>query len=134
MDVQQAIDAFLRSGPFAVAGASIDRSKYGNKILRCYLQHRLDVYAVNPNRSRVEGVPCYPTLNSVPLTPRSASIITPPDATERIVADAVEAGVEFLWMQPGAESRAAVEAATAAGLTVIAGGPCLLVKLGFVDE
>jgi len=34
-------------------------------------------------------------------------------------------------MQPGAESRRAIERAEELGLTVIAGGPCLLVSLGY---
>ena len=34
--VQQKIEAFLASGPFAVVGASVDRAKYGNKVLRCF--------------------------------------------------------------------------------------------------
>jgi hypothetical protein len=36
-------------------------------------------------------------------------------------------------MQPGAESDAAVARAKALGMNVIAGGPCLLVALGFRD-
>ena len=36
-----------------------------------------------------------------------------------------------LWMQPGAESPAAIARAQALGMNVIAGGPCLLVVLGF---
>lgn len=124
---------FLARGPFAVAGASADRSKYGNKVLRCYLQHDLQVYAVNPNRSEVEGHVCYANLRKVPVRVRSVSVITRPRVTESIVEDAQAAGVEFVWMQPGAESPAAVAAAEQAGLAVIAGGPCVLVALGFRD-
>ena len=59
------------------------------------------------------------------------SIITPPPVTERVVEEAAAAGVEHLWMQPGAESDAAVARAEELGLSVIAGGPCLLVVLGY---
>jgi len=51
--------------------------------------------------------------------------------TETVVREAIEAGVKRIWMQPGAESPAAVAAAEAAGLEVIADGSCLLVALGF---
>ncbi|NTW85299.1 MAG: CoA-binding protein, partial [Holophagaceae bacterium] len=37
--VTDRIQAFLASDSFAVVGASVDRSKYGNKVLRCYQQH-----------------------------------------------------------------------------------------------
>lgn len=127
----RAIRQFLQSGPFAVVGASADRSKYGNKVLRCYRQHDLPVVAVNPGRSEVEGVRCVPSLRDVPPGTAAASVVAPPAAAAGIVADAVAAGLKHLWFQPGAEQPDAVAAARAAGLDVIADGSCLLVVLGF---
>jgi predicted CoA-binding protein len=128
------IQTFLSSGPYAVVGASTDRNKYGNKVLRAYLQHGLKVYPVHPKAREVENQPCYPSLRELPEPVRAASVITPPPMTERVVEDAHAAGLEFVWMQPGAESPAAVARGEELGMTVIAGGPCVLVKLGFKDE
>jgi uncharacterized protein len=127
------IARFLAVGSFAVVGASNDRAKYGNKVLRCYAQHALPVVGVNPKLAIVEGVPCHPTLAAVPGPPRAASVVAPPAAAASIVADAQAAGVRHLWFQPGAEDQAAIAAARAAGIEVIADGPCLLVALGFRD-
>jgi predicted CoA-binding protein len=134
MDDQQRIEHFLAAGPYAVVGASADREKYGNKVLRCYVQHGLEVYAVNPKHTEVEGVVSYPDLQHVPAKLRGISVITPPPVTEKVVETAAAAGVECIWMQPGAESPEAIASAEKAGLSVIAGGPCLLVALGFRDE
>jgi predicted CoA-binding protein len=134
MDDQQRIKQFLAAGPYAVVGASTDREKYGNKVLRCYVQHGLEVYAVNPNHAEVEGVASYPDLQHVPAKLRGISVITPPHVTEKVAEAAAASGVGFIWMQPGAESPEAIASAEKAGLSVIAGGPCLLVALGFRDE
>jgi predicted CoA-binding protein len=67
----------------------------------------------------------------VPATVRSLSIITPPQVSEKIVAAAIAHGIENIWMQPGAESPAAVALCRAHGVNVIADGTCLLVVLGF---
>jgi predicted CoA-binding protein len=131
MNVQERIDDFLAAGPFAVAGASTNREKYGNKVLRCYLQHGLEVYAVNPRAETIEGVPCFPDLRALPAGVRGLSIITPPAITEELVEEAAAVGIRRLWMQPGAESARAIRRAEELGLSVIAGGPCLLVVLGF---
>jgi predicted CoA-binding protein len=131
MTVQDRIDAFLAEGPWAVAGASTNRDKYGNKVLRTYLQHDLRVYAVNPRADEIEGAPSVPDLASLPEPVHGLSIITPPSITEDLVEEAAAAGIRHLWMQPGAESRRAVARAEELGLSVIAGGPCLLVVLGF---
>jgi len=47
------------------------------------------------------------------------------------VEEAIGLGVEHVWMQPGAESEAAVLRAQEAGLGVIADGSCILVVLGY---
>ena len=132
MSTRERIVAFLESGPYAVVGASTNRAKYGNKVLRVYQQHgRRPVYPINPRATEIEGEPAYPSLAATPELPRSVSIITPPAITEEIVEEAIELGVEHLWMQPGAESPAAVQRAEEAGLGVIADGSCILVVLGY---
>ena len=128
------IERFLAKKSFAVVGASNDRAKYGNKVLRCYQQHGFPVVGVNPKLTVVEGVPCHPSLAAVPGPARSVSVVAPPVAAATIVADAIAAGVTDLWFQPGAEDAHAVAAARAAGISVIADGPCVLVALGFRDE
>lgn len=128
------IQAFLESPSFAVVGASTDRAKYGNKVLRCYQQHGRRVYPVNPRAPEVEGLRAYPSLAALPEPVPAISIITPPAATEQVVRDAHAAGVKHVWMQPGAESDEAIRTAEALGMNVIADGPCLLVVLGYRER
>lgn len=127
------IEQFLAVGSFAVVGASSDRGKYGNKVLRCYAQHGYPVVGVNPRAERIEGLPCYSSLVRVPGPPRAVSVVAPPGVARSIVADAASAGVRHLWFQPGAEDVEALAEARQQGLAVIADGPCLLVALGFRD-
>ena len=131
MDIQERIADFLSSGPWAVAGASSNREKYGNKVLRAYLQRGLEVYAVHPRAATVEGVPSFPDLDSLPDGIQGLSIVTPPKVSEELVEAAARKGIRKLWMQPGAESSRAVERAGELGLALIWGGPCILVRLGF---
>ena len=129
--VDEQIAAFLDDSPFAVVGASTDRAKYGNKVLRCYQQNDRTVFPVHPKEAEIEGLAAYPSLHDLPETPHGISIITPPPVTAKVVAEAIELGIEHVWMQPGAEGDEALAVAEAAGLTPIAGGPCLLVVLGY---
>lgn len=134
-DEKETIAAFLKAGPFGVAGASKNRDKYGNKVLRCYQQnHKAPLYPLNPHAEEIEGLPAYARLADTPQTPRSLSIITPPQVTRQVVREAIAAGVEYLWMQPGAEDDEAIAQAEQAGLGVIAKGACLLVVLGYREQ
>ena len=131
MSEQDQIRAFLSGKRFAVVGASQDRSKYGNKVLRAYLQHNYDVTPINPHADEIEGLRVASSLTAVAEPVDAISIITPPPITEEVVEEALRLGIKHIWMQPGAESEAAVSRAEQAGANVIAGGPCILVLLGY---
>ncbi len=130
----QSITRFLESPVYGVVGASPHRYKYGNKVLRCYQQNGRRAIPVNPNAQDVEGVPCVASVLDLPDEVQSVSIITPPEVTERVVEEVIRKGIRHVWMQPGAESDAAVAACEAAGINVIADGSCVLVVLGYRER
>ena len=128
------IARFLESPAYGVVGASPRRHKYGNKVLRCYLQNGRRAIPVNPREDEVEGVSCVASVLDLPDDVHSISVITPPAVTERVVAEAIRKGIRHVWMQPGAESIKAVADCAAAGINVIADGSCVLVVLGYHER
>jgi uncharacterized protein len=128
---QERIKKFLAGKRFAVVGASQDRSKYGNKVLRVYQQNQLDVVPINPGGGQIEGLDAVADLASLAEPVDGISIVTPPAVTKKVVAQALQLGIKNIWMQPGAEDREAIESAEQAGANVIAGGPCVLVALRY---
>jgi len=131
---QERIDGFLSGPRFAVVGASRDREKYGNKVLRAYLQNGRDVVAVNPSESEIEGVRSYPNLSSLPVQVHGVSIITPPHVTAKVIEEAIDLGIRHLWLQPGSENDDAIARARDAGVNVIAHGACVLVVMGYRES
>ena len=134
MATKEQIDTFLASAAFGVAGASSNRDKFGNKVLRCYQQQQRRVIPVNPRETTIEGVATVATVRDLPPEVTSLSIITPPAVTEKIVAEAIAHGITNIWMQPGAQSPAAVAACREHGVNCIADGSCPLVVLGYHDH
>jgi predicted CoA-binding protein len=132
--IQELIDEYMKCGPYAVVGASPDRNKYGNKVLRAYMQRGFTVYPINPKADEVEGLKAYPDLASLPEQVSGISVITPPPITEQVVDAAALSGVRYVWMQPGAESPEAVRKAEEHGMKVIADGSCFLVVAGFRES
>lgn len=126
------IRVFFQSAAFGVVGASSNRNKFGNRVLRCYMQHHYTVYPVNPNETLIEGLECVKSVSELPADVLSISIITPPLVTIKIVEDAIRKGIKSIWMQPGAEHHQAIELASQHDINVIACGPCILVELGFI--
>jgi predicted CoA-binding protein len=131
VSIAEQIEQFLSSEAFGVVGASSRRDKYGNKVLRCYQQHGRVAIPVHPVEKEIEGEAVIAAVSDLPKTVASLSLITPPQVTEKIVVQAAAAGIKNIWMQPGAESPAAVKFCEQQGLNVIADGSCILVVLGF---
>lgn len=134
MGTREQIDLFLQSKAFGVVGASTDRHKYGNKVLRLYQSKNMLVVPVNPREQEIEGIRCVASVMDLPGDVESISVITPPNITEQVVEMAARKGIKNIWMQPGAESDTAVEACRRNGINVIADGSCILVVLGYRDH
>jgi hypothetical protein len=64
------IKVFLNASPFAVAGASQDRSNYGNKVFRAIIASGRTVYPLNPTAAEVEGDPAFASIADLPIFPR----------------------------------------------------------------
>lgn len=127
--IAQQVQEFLDGDRYAVVGASRDRSKFGNRVLRALLASGRGAVPVHPRESEVEGQRCVASLAALPPGVHGVSIVTPPEVTLQVVEQALALGLRRLWMQPGAEHPEAVRRAQEAGALVLHGGPCLLVEI-----
>jgi len=110
-------------------GASRRPEKYGFLVYRSLKDAGKTAFAVNAHAAQVDGDICYPDLAALPQVPEVAVMVVPPPATEATVRECARLGIGNIWMQPGAESEAAVRACHAAGIAVVSGGPCIMVGL-----
>ena len=96
------VQAFFQRSKFCVVGASQDQTKFGNKVLRCYVQHNYAVVPINKKTKQIEGLTCIPSLSdwvtaisSSTLRPNDlgVSIVTPPGVTKGIVEEGYRLGI-----------------------------------------
>ncbi len=111
----------------AVVGATDAPGKYGGIIYRDLKAKGLTVVAVNPGRDTVDGDPCYATVLDAPETPTIAVLVVPAPRGVKVVADCKEAGVENIWVQPGAFSPALRDTLESGGFDWIAEA-CVMVR------
>lgn len=123
------MQAMLAANSFAVVGASRDPDKYGFLVYRSLKSAGKAAHPVNPKATEVDGDLCYPSLSDLRQRPEVAVMVVPPSVTEAAVAECARLGIPQIWMQPGAESAAAVAACRENGIQVVFGGPCLMVLL-----
>ena len=125
----KSIEKFLAAKTYAVAGASARTHKYGYMVFNALVASGRETYPLNPVTEQIEGHKAYPRIADLPVVPDALSIITPPEVTRQVIADAIEAGVKHIWMQPGAQHEQASQCAREAGINVIDDGSCILVLL-----
>lgn len=128
MSEQQQIPDFVNRRVWAVVGASEDRSKFGNRIFRDLRDAGYTVYPVNPKGGEFEGAKVYPSLAELPQPPEVIDLVVPPAVTEQVVKEAHELGLTRVWMQPGAESEAAIAFCREHGIQVVHGACAMVWK------
>jgi acetyltransferase len=70
---------------------------------------RVPVWGVNPSRSEVLGLACYPSVAELPEVPETAVMLVSHERIERAVADAIASGIQS-FIVPGIGSEAGAQA------------------------
>mmetsp|Transcript_15532 Transcript_15532/g.14064 ORF Transcript_15532/g.14064 Transcript_15532/m.14064 type:complete len:155 (+) Transcript_15532:19-483(+) len=147
------INNFLKCKVFLVIGASIDRNKFGNKVVRCYQQFNLPVIPINKRETKIEGLNCldsistyqsiisdtnYNNINNYPIekdiSKIGISIITPPGVTSLLLDEALNLGYKHIFLQPGTYDNnllKSIELDSKWSTMNIIFNSCILVELGY---
>ncbi len=89
----------------AVIGASKNKEKYGNKIVRDLVSKGFEVYPVNIKGEDIEGLKCVKSVEELPKDVDILVFVIPPDQGLQEVEKAVQLGFKRFWFQPGAGSK-----------------------------
>jgi uncharacterized protein len=108
MNTMQDIQGILAQKTLAVAGLSRDEKSMSAAVFKELKAKGYTLYAVNPNADSIRGERCYPSLAALPAKVGGVLVFTAPAHTEKVVRDAVAAGIKRIWIQQGAQSEAAV--------------------------
>jgi len=124
---KDAATEFLACKRIAVTGVSADPKGHGSNAVFNRLRERgYTVFAVNPNSPTAEGVTTYPDLRSIPDGVQAVVIGTRPERAEGTMREAIDLGINKVWMHrafgAGSVSAEATRLGRENGVTVIDGG------------
>jgi predicted CoA-binding protein len=125
--IKQAAEEFLAHQRVAVTGVSRSPANHGSNAVYQRMRDRgYQVFAVNPNAETVEGDPCYPDLRSIPGGVETVVIATAPQHAMATMQEAVDLGIDKVWMHRsfggGSVEHSATVYGREHGVTVIDGG------------
>ena len=125
----KSIEDFLANHEVAVIGASDNKKKFGNIVLNKLKDNGYTVYPINPRLTEIDGIKCYPNIESLPETVKAAVFITKPEISEKITIQICESKtINHLWYQQGAESNYIIQVALSNNKNVIF-GECIMMHI-----
>eukprot|EP01039_Chlorochromonas_danica_P010223 gene10223-11315_t len=128
---------------FVVVGASNEKAKFGNKVLRAYQLKGYPVTPINKKVPTIEGLSCEASLTAYAEKHRDkvcqigVSVVTPPAVTQGVVEEGLSLGYKHFFFQPGTlneQVSAFLQAAKKDGkVETVIDDSCVLVELNIED-
>jgi predicted CoA-binding protein len=108
MNTRKNIDSFIEAKQIAIAGVSRNTKKFGNILYTTLKSKGYQVVPVNPNAESIEGVSCVKSISELSPEIQHLLIATNKNATSNVVTEALQKGIQNIWIQNGSESNEAL--------------------------
>lgn len=93
---------------YAVVGASNNPDKYGYKVFKDLLDSGFQVIPINHSQTEILGVKAFHSLFDYHNTIDVVVFVVPPKITEQVLLDVKKLGINNVYLQPGSESKEAI--------------------------
>lgn len=99
--IYEEISHVLSPKSIAIVGASADYSKFPGRTVKYVLKHRYPgaLYAVNPARKEISGIPCFPSVLEIPEPVDMAFIQIAAERVPEVIEQCIGRGVKSVVIQ-----------------------------------
>lgn len=112
-------EEMLEKKVWAVAGVTGRKERYGYKIWKLLKEEGYKTYGVNPNYEELEDEKIYQYLVDIPEKVDVLDMVVGPNISMKTLDDAKEAGIEYIWFQPGSFNHEVIEKAKDMGFKTL---------------
>ena len=95
---QKKVQDFLAQKRIAVSGLSRTKDSGAGAIYLKLRSHDYQVFPIHPEAETLHGDQCYPNLSAIPDGVDAVFIMNSPDISEKIVDEALDLGIQHVWM------------------------------------
>ncbi|MBC8590735.1 CoA-binding protein [Wansuia hejianensis] len=101
MDFHVIKEEMLEKKKWVVAGVTAKKDRYGYKIWKILKENNYETYGVNPNYDEIEGEKIYHSIMDLPIKVDVLDMVVSPKHAMVTLDEAKEAGIEYIFFQPG---------------------------------
>ncbi len=98
------INQFVSSKRIAIVGMSRSGKKFGNMAAKELKVKGYELFPVHPTAPEIDGMSCYPNLQSLSGKVDAVWISIPPTQVSPVLEEAAQMGLKNIWLQQGAWS------------------------------
>lgn len=128
-NIEKIKEEMLNKQVWAVVGATPQESKFGYKIFKKLRDRGYEVYGINPKYEEIDGEKLYKSISELPVKPDCVDMVVSPKIGKPMVEEIANAGIEYVWFQPGTFDEEVIDLAEAKNLKYVY-YDCVLVALG----
>ena len=130
---KQTVDEFIQLKSVAIVGVSRNKDKFGSAIYRDMKAKGYKVWAINPKLDMFEGDRCYAGLGALPEKPEGVILVVQPADTVAVIEEAARLGIQYIWLQQGANGPEGEAKCKELGLKFVS-GECIYMFLPPVES
>ena len=116
---EEIVEILRKCKTVAIVGISPKEARDSNKVGRYLIEHGYDIVPVNPGHREILAKPCFKTLKDIPFPIDMLNLFLNPVRVPPVVDQAIEIGVQAIWMQVGVVHNESAEKARNAGIKVV---------------
>ncbi len=111
MVTRAAINQFLQDKKLAIAGVSRNEKKFGYTVFHELKEKGYEVFPINPSADKIDDTPCFKKVSDLPSGINSLLILTPKEKTDEVLREAINKGMQNIWVQQFSETSETIKMA-----------------------
>ncbi len=119
------ITDFLESELVAIAGVSRNQKKFGYIAFKELKDKGLNIIPINPHADEIYGTKVFKSISDLPQEVNSLIVLTNKKNTEAAVKEALNKGIQNIWIQQMSETKQALKLLEGKNVNLIT-GECVL--------
>jgi len=100
-DMVKIKEEMLEKKVWLVVGVTGKKDRFGYKIWKTLKEYDYETYGVSPNYEELEGDKIYASIKDLPKKIDVLDMVVSPKIAMNVLDEAKEAGIEYIWFQPG---------------------------------
>jgi predicted CoA-binding protein len=107
--IKKLLEEHLKKEKVAILGASEDKNRYSHICMVTLLTYGHSPILVNPNRTEIDGIKCYPTLSDIPDQVDTLTVYVNPKISSKIKDEITSFKCKRIIFNPGSENPSLYE-------------------------